>query len=327
MGVGRPRINDNSLKSNLSYKLLETIRIELQKLHCRQFTDEMLSIFLGREKNYITKKYYKIRSGNLGYITEDMFIKIKKRINDYFCRIEGYVNGPIKRAFKDYEYFLSIHKYIRSEARSKLYHPNLKSNFFKNIITDEQRYWLGVMYSDGYIIKEQDKYREYYLIGLKVKITDEEFIDRFIDTMGLNPERKHRYEELQELDGELRLIRYFRIHFANQQIAKDLIDLGVIPNKSKRIRLPEFDSKRDYLPFLLGCYDGDGEQGTSRLWSGSREFLEEIKIKFEIRNDIQYRKSNLGSAWGLSLGPRLFNSMLDSYKDSMPRKRRRLMER
>ncbi len=82
-----------------------------------------------------------------------------------------------------------------------------------------------------------------------------------------------------------------------------------------------------YLPFFLGCFDGDGEEGTSRLWSGSREFLDDIKKMFDVPNEIKLKESNLGSAWGLSLGPKLFNAMLDSYKDSMPRKRKRLMER
>ncbi len=327
MCAGRPRIDHESLYNNPSYILLEAIRTELENLHLTQFTDEMLSIFLRRDKNYVTKKYYKIRGGKLGYITQDTFNKIKEIVIDYFCCETGEINYNLSKMLDDYEIYLSNHKYIRSKARSKLYHPNLKADFFKNILTDEQIYWLGVMYSDGFVNKEKDEYREYYRIGLKVKISDEEFIDRYIFTLGLNPERKHKYEELQEIDGKLRLVSYYRIYFANQQMAEDLISNGVLTNKSKKLRLPEFESKRDYLPFLLGCFDGDGEAGSSRLWSGSRNFLEDIKELFNVPNEIQYRESRLGSAWGLSLGPRLFNAMIDSYEDSMPRKRKKLMER
>lgn len=110
-------------------------------------------------------------------------------------------------------------------------------------------------------------------------------------------------------------------------MARDLIEHGVIPNKSNIIRLPNLGSCELSLSFILESFDGDGETNTSRLWSGSREFLVDIKNAFDVPNEIQYRESKLGSAWGLSLGPRLFNAMLDSYEYSMPRKRKRLRER
>lgn len=326
MCAGRPRINDNSLYSNPSFVLLETIREELQNLHCKQFNNEMLSIFLGRDKNYVTKKYYKIRCGKLGYISKDIFLRIKERVTDHFYKELGCITEKIIKTFEDYEDYLSRHKYIRSEARSKIYHPNIKSDFFRFIVTDEQRYYLGIMFSDGYIIKEEDEYRKYYRIGLKLNPEDEKLIDRLIYILGLNPGCKHLYEEWQKHNNKLVKIRYFRIHFANQQMAADLISWGVIPNKSNIIRLPEFPDQEDYYPFLMGCFDGDGEAGSTRLWSGSRRFLEDIKIKFSIPNEIRYRESVYGSAWGLSLGPNLFNKMNTSYPNSITRKRKKMRE-
>lgn len=324
---GRPRFENEEIFGNLSVTLIEAIRRDFEKIHRIEINNDKLSQFLGFNRNYITKKYYNIRKGKQGYITPEKYDQIKGILTVYFGENNHNMSKELIEVLQQYEDFLSKHFLIRSSNRSKLYHPNLKERFFETIDTNEKAYWLGVMYADGYIVEEFDKYRTYYRIGLKIKIEDEELIDRFIRTLGLNPENKHKYKELQEIEGEFYEVEYFRIHFANQVMAGDLMTHGVIPKKSKIIRLPCLNSCELYLPFIFGCFDGDGEQGTSRLWSGSREFLEDIKNKFDVPNEIQYRESNLGSVWGLSLGPKLFNAMLDSYEDSMPRKRKRLMER
>ncbi|TFG23362.1 MAG: hypothetical protein EU533_03245 [Promethearchaeota archaeon] len=324
---GRPRFKEKDIINNPTVKLIEAIRKEFKYIYGIEINNDKLSLYLGFNKNYITKKYYNIRNGKQGYITSEKYDQIKDILIVFSSEIGHFVSEELKKSFRQYEDFLSRHYLIRSSNRSKIYHPNLKERFFETINTNENAYFLGVMYSDGYIIEEFDKYRTYYRIGLKAKIEDEELIDKFIRTLGLNPEYKHRYKELQNIEGKFYEVEYFRIHFANQVMAGDLIRQGVFPKKSRIIRLPCLNSCELYSSFLLGCFDGDGEQGTSRLWSGSREFLVDIKDLFGIQNEIQFRKSNLGSAWGLSLGPKLFNAMLDSYEDSIPRKRNRLMER
>jgi len=324
---GRPRFENKEIISNPSVILIEAIRKEFENIHGIEINNDKLSQFLGFNENYITKKYHYIRKGKQGYITPEKYDQIKGILSVYFSEISHIMSKELIESLQQYEDFLSTHFLIRSSNRSKLYHPNLKERFFEKIDTNEKAYWLGFMYADGYIIEEFDNYRIYYRIGLKIKIDDEELIDRFMRTLYLNPDYKHRYKELQNIEGKFYEVEYFRIHFANQVMAGDLIEHGVIPKKSKIIRLPCLNSCELYLSFILGCFDGDGEEGTSRLWSGSREFLEDIKKMFDVPNEIKLRESNLGSAWGLSLAPKLFNAMLDSYKDSMPRKRKRLMER
>ena len=85
------------------------------------------------------------------------------------------------------------------------------------------------------------------------------------------------------------------------------------------------------MAFLLGYFDGDGKQGTTQISSGSRNFLLEIKQLFNIKNKIQFQKSEFydplknrivkGTTYKLSLGPDLFNEMLKNYRFSLARKR------
>lgn len=324
---GRPRFENEEVFSNPSVILIEAIRKEFENIHGIEINNDKLSQFLGFNDNYITKKYHYIRKGKQGYITPEKYDQIKGILSVYFSETSHIMSKELIEALEQYEDFLTIHYLKRSSNRSRLYHPNLKEKFFEIIDTIEKAYWLGFMYADGYVIEESDQYRTYYRIGLKVNIKDEEQIDRFINAIGLNNEHKHRYKELQEINGKLYMVEYYRIHFANQVMAQDLIKNGVIPNKSKQIRLPNLCSCDLLLAFLLGYYDGDGETGTSRIWSGSYDFLEDIKQIIDIPNEIQYKKSKLGEAWGLSIGPRVFNAMLDCYKNSMERKRKKLMIR
>ncbi|MFX1498369.1 MAG: hypothetical protein ACFFBH_12650 [Promethearchaeota archaeon] len=215
---GRPRLENEDIFNNPSVILIEAIRKEFKHIYGIEINNDKLSLFLGFNKNYITKKYYNIRNGKQGYITSEKYDQIKDILVVFSSEIDHIVSKELKKALERYEDFLSRHFFIRSSNRSKIYHPNLKERFFETIITNENAYWLGVMYSDGYIIEEFDKYRTYYRIGLKVKIEDEEFIDRFIRTLGLNPEYKHRYKELQKIGGEFYEVEYFRISFTNQQM-------------------------------------------------------------------------------------------------------------
>ena len=90
------------------------------------------------------------------------------------------------------------------------------------------------------------------------------------------------------------------------------------------------------LAFLLGYYDGDGQYiggRSARIISGSKPFLEHIKEIFGIKNRV-LTKAAIGEvvlmfdhyiiskgAYSLALGLELFDMMMNSYKDSMKRKR------
>ena len=102
-------------------------------------------------------------------------------------------------------------------------------------------------------------------------------------------------------------------------------------NKSKNIELPNLKNRKLFLAFLLGYFDGDGKMGTTKIASGSKIFLKQIKAKFEIKGKIQKQISCFydsikdriveGSTYIISLGSNLFNKMLINYSDSLKRKR------
>ncbi|MFW9873496.1 MAG: hypothetical protein ACFFG0_10365 [Candidatus Thorarchaeota archaeon] len=193
----------------------------------------------------------------------------------------------------------------------------MKETFFEIIDTKVKAYWLGFLYAEGYI---ETRNQKPYRLGIEIGRDDEILIDKFIEAIDIDPERKH-YRERDHT---------FLVKFVNKQIVNDLVKLGVVPRKSKIIELPDLNTRELYLAFLLGFYDGDGKTGYPRIFTGSRKFLEQIKNKFKLKYKI-YERSSSGyyqgrliksHGYSMSIGVKLFNEMIANYQESLPRKRR-----
>lgn len=324
------------LSQNITYKFLITIKSELENYLDRKITNrEYSKTFLGRHPQFIEDKFGKIRRERyLGYLMKDLFADIKDRIFTFFTHEKAPISEILNDAFDNYEDYLILARNIRSNEISQKFHPHLISDYFRKIDTKEKAYWLGFMFADGYVILRL-KRNNSKTIGMTLSIKDELTLNSFIKTLGLNISYKNYFENKKfDENGVLKIFKYCRINWNHQEMANDLIDNGVVPNKSKIIRLAKLDNDELYLAFLLGYFDGDGQQGTSTIYSGSKKFLEEIKHKFNIKHEIsesyrtEYVKPLTGEIikkdtylYRLTLGSDLFNRMLTNYKKSMPRKR------
>ncbi|MFX1377162.1 MAG: LAGLIDADG family homing endonuclease [Promethearchaeota archaeon] len=208
---------------------------------------------------------------------------------------------------------------IPVSTKIRKYHPNIKLDYFEKINTKSKAYWLGFFYADGYI----SNIRNNKIFGIKVGIKDEKIVDKFINEIGINPIYK------KVVDGQTKA----RIQITCDKIASDLEKHGVIKKKSNLLELPIFDNRELYLSFLLGYFDGDGTTGTTKITSGSKKFLVQIKnyfnIKYKIRGENTKGEINgrefKGYKYVLCLGARLFNEMLDNYTNSMIKKRHRFV--
>jgi hypothetical protein len=149
-------------------------------------------------------------------------------------------------------------------------------NFFKEW-SAEMAYVLGLIYTDGNLHIRKDK-SGYELGILSFGQKEKELVEKFLKLM--NCDAIIRYRERLELEnttaGEL---YYFAI--GNNDIAKDLIKLGITPNKSLNMKFPEIPDKY-FKDFVRGLFDGDGSvylDGNTlrvKLLSGSLEFIESL---------------------------------------------------
>nr|MDO8134145.1 hypothetical protein [Candidatus Njordarchaeum guaymaensis] len=197
-------------------------------------------------------------------------------------------------------------------------HPNLRIDYFETINTKEKAYWLGFLCADGYLVEHPNRAE----IRLKLKIRDEDTINKFCDTLQLN---KNKKEYLTDEGGNKQAM----IRFSCKKMSNDLIRHGLKFRKSKIIEYPKLAKEHLELAFLLGYYDGDGRRNTTILSVGSIRFLKQIKKRFRLPYKIHmdkrqkeiYGRKLKGTNNMLHLGSELFNKMMKNHTNSMLRKR------
>lgn len=172
-----------------------------------------------------------------------------------------------------------------SEARRNFLNYTIDESCFEIIDNPDKAYWLGVMYSDGYISKAR-KYTNSF--GLSVSEKDLEWVEKFKSFLKYNGEIKHYIVT----DGYNPGSKYVRLIIGNNKIVEDLEKLGVVEHKSKIIScLPNIPFLDD---FIRGYIDGDGSL-LKRLpcfqISGNKNFLLEIANYFKIPYNLTPDKS------------------------------------
>lgn len=137
-----------------------------------------------------------------------------------------------------------------SEARRIASNYDIDETSFTNISDRETCYWLGVMYTDGYISKRQ--YTNFF--GISVKESDKEWLEKFKKYLKYTGEIHHyKVGEAGYKPGT----PYVRLHIGNNKIVENLEKLGVIEHKTKLINsMPQGIIYKD--DFIRGVIDGDG---------------------------------------------------------------------
>lgn len=177
-----------------------------------------------------------------------------------------------------------IHSRNLSEARRNYLNYTINEKAFEKD-SPEVAYWLGVMYSDGYISK--NKYTNY--LGLSVAEKDLEWLISFKEFLGYNGTIKHyRTGETGYKPGS----PFVRLQIGNNKIVSDLEHWGVVELKTKKIaNIPNTLYKDD---FIRGYIDGDGsllQKAPCFQISGNEEFLLDIAKYFNIPYHLYADKS------------------------------------
>ena len=137
-----------------------------------------------------------------------------------------------------------------SEARRTALGYTLNEDCFSTCDTPESCYWLGVMYTDGFISKT-GPYTNYF--GIAVQEDDKAWLEKFKDFLQYNGEI-HHYKVGES--GYKPGAPYVRLQIGNSKVVQDLEHFGVVEHKTSKIdKLPEIPYLDD---FIRGVVDGDG---------------------------------------------------------------------
>ncbi len=183
-------------------------------------------------------------------------------------------------------------------------HKELLVDYFEKIDDINKAYWLGFLYADGYVAKNESS------LVLELSKKDEDLVKDFCKCIKANQESIKQVNRGPHISC--------KILISSKEFVRHLIDKGCVNKKSLTIRLPELNSEELNLSFLMGYFDGDGDGTSTALYSGSKEFLNDIKVKYEIESDVKMKRT----VYFLNLGADLKRKMMASYPNSLPRKRR-----
>lgn len=133
--------------------------------------------------------------------------------------------------------YYGIGRRCPSNARQQYNYP---TDTFKCIDTEEKAYWLGFLYADGSIHRNE--------VALGLHKQDEEHLIKFKLFMGYEPPIKYPKPKC------------CRVFITNQFIAEDLVDKGCFRRKSSILKFPTERQVPRHLinHFMRGYFDGDG---------------------------------------------------------------------
>lgn len=186
-----------------------------------------------------------------------------KSTTDYF---EEYEDEIIKTYYpkNGYEKVIELlpHREKKSiqQRASKLgvSYLSYDENYFEEINTPQKAYWLGFMYTDGYITTNNRW-------GIALSIKDIDHLKKFTKAFDCNVNIKTR-KRISKFESTLG-VEYEECSFMinNSKMHKDLIAKGVINNKTKTMVFPSIDivPEKFLSHFIRGLFDGDGSYSLS----------------------------------------------------------------
>ena len=229
------RITDEQIQKIIEMYLDDYSKVDIAK-HLGISTQSVTKYLL---KNNIQQKEYFISEETKDlicdlYINEKMGIKkISKKLNiDY---------GSVKRALNK----KGIKLRNLSESQKKY---TLNRNYFDDIDTQNKAYILGLLYADGNVGKDN------YVIQICLQEEDKHILEQIKNE--LNSNRPLYFKETNKKNKSWK--NTYSLILNDEHMHQSLINKGVVPQKTFKIKFPEFLDEKFISHFIRGYFDGDG---------------------------------------------------------------------
>lgn len=151
-------------------------------------------------------------------------------------------------------------KAIFSRAHKlKLKYHKYNENYFNDIDNSTKAYWLGFLYTDGYVSSVDNRW------GVELSYIDFSHLEKLNQDLDSNIQIKTRKRDDRGKSvsgrGTIKSATHScMLTYNNKKMHTSLVDKGVVPNKTKIMNFPkDAQVPRKYLrDFIRGLYDGDG---------------------------------------------------------------------
>jgi transposase-like protein len=213
------------------------------------YTEDGLSI------SYISKNIYHCRYEYIKEILCKNNIKIRNRKSGRVLSpkeeqqvIDLYLNNQLSQKEIADKFNCCIktirNTLIRNNIEIKIQprkNKNINENYFEKIDTEQKAYFLGFIFADDNICKNQ--------LSIEIHFKDRELLKLFKNELHLKSKISYRKRENTEVCC---------IRVVSKKICEDLKQYGIVPNKTYITKhLPKISE--EFIPhFLRGLLDGDG---------------------------------------------------------------------
>lgn len=196
---------------------------------------------------------------------------------------DGLTMAEIAKKYSTKHTQISVILHEHGVPIKKVRHKNrlLKENYFSVIDTEEKAYFLGLILTDGSIIKDRQEKRQ-DSISLELIETDVEILNKFREEICSNASLYYNKRKNRN-NGT------YTLSFRSNQISNDLSKYGIVPNKTYVMKhLPRL-SEELMIPFIRGIIDGDGSLFFSNqswhcgITNYSEELLNELQEEISKR--------------------------------------------
>lgn len=143
--------------------------------------------------------------------------------------------------------------YSRAHKLGLKYHE-YNQNYFETIDTQEKAYWLGFLYTDGYVSTN-------HRWGVELSIVDYEHLEKLNNALDSNIMIRTRTRKAKNYRGyEVKETTNCSLTYRNKKMYEDLVSKGVLPNKTHTLQFPSDSIVPKHLlkHFIRGLFDGDG---------------------------------------------------------------------
>lgn len=196
---------------------------------------------------------------------------LERNICDYYLSHKKITTTEISKKFNISPNFIKIilmHNGINPYFyKSKKPRNNIKQDFFSNIETEKQAYWLGFILADGYLDNQGS-------LGVELEEKDYSHLIKFKEDLEIKNDI-HIYNKNSTFGEQINC----RITVTNYYILYDLwykwnIDL----DKSNTGEMPKIDNKNLYKHLIRGYFDGNGSLTIKKNKSTSETVCKNIGI-------------------------------------------------
>ena len=222
--------------------------------------------------------------------TEEELNFLRKNYQEKSYKEIGEILGRKEQAIRSKLHYLGLKK--------EVHHCNY--DYFSIIDTEDKAYWLGFIYADGNVNKAQNT------LTINLQAGDKEHLTKFNKCLEGNYSVKVTKDERND-----KVYWNARLSVYSTKLVGDLINNGVVPNKTSIIAFPTIQNNLLHH-FIRGYFDGDGsvcerkhKKGPSDLacsfTCGNQSFLESIRAILFDNNINSYIVNDKGNKAYLSL--------------------------